>query len=121
MTATAALRSWRRRELVRTARTASSISIGADRFAIGHTLPYLRSRMNDGSLNSRVVHRESDAQLLRDDRLHDLGRAAVDALNTRVDERPRHRVLTHIAVAAVQLQTAVGHAHLQFGGPPFQP
>src|ERR1700731_102531 len=44
-----------------------------------------------------------DAEILGDDRLHDLGGSAVDRLDAGVDERARHRVLPHIAVAAVQL------------------
>src|SRR5208283_3379439 len=63
----------------------------------------------------------SDAQVLGDDRLHDFVGSAVDRLNAGVDECARHAVLPHVAVSAVQLQTAVGGAHLQIGGPPFQP
>src|SRR5689334_4698074 len=63
----------------------------------------------------------SDAQVLGDDRLHDLVGAAVDGLDAGVDEGARHAVFAHVAVPAVQLQAAVGGAHLQVGGPPLQP
>src|SRR5436190_2048546 len=45
--------------------------------------------------------------LLRDDHLHDLVGAGEDALNPRVHERARHRVLEHVAVAAEELQALV--------------
>ena len=53
-----------------------------------------------------------------DDLLHDLGRPAEDGLDPAVGERPGHAELTHVPVAAVQLQAAVDHAVAQLGVPP---
>jgi cytochrome P450 family 144 len=69
-------------------------------------------------LSARSAFRSRDVPA--DDLLHDLGRAAVDGLHAGVQERPRDRVLQHVAVSAVQLQAAVDDAFLQLGGPPFR-
>src|SRR3954452_6456682 len=55
-----------------------------------------------------------------DDLLHDLGGPAVDARDARVDVGARDRILLHVAVAAVQLQTAVDHPTLELGAPPLR-
>src|SRR5216683_5654760 len=52
-----------------------------------------------------------------DDRLHDLGRAAVDGLYPGVGVGARDRVLGHVAVAAEQLQAPVEDAVLHLGRP----
>src|SRR5690349_10044775 len=57
------------------------------------------------------------AELLRDDHLHDLVRTGVDALHARIHERPRDRVLEHVSVAAEELQTGVDHLLRHIGGP----
>ena len=53
-----------------------------------------------------------------DDLLHDLRRAAVDAGDAGVGVGPGHRVLGHVAVAAVQLHAGVHHPALQLRAPP---
>ena len=55
--------------------------------------------------------------LAGDDRLHDLGRAAVDGLHPGVGVGPRDRVLGYVAVAAEQLQAPVEHLVLHLGCP----
>src|SRR5512139_3320596 len=50
------------------------------------------------------------AHVLRDDRLHDLAGAAVDAVDAVVRVQAGDRVLVHVAVAAVQLEAAVDDA-----------
>src|SRR5882762_7010458 len=50
---------------------------------------------------------------------HDLVGAAVNPLRAGIDESPADRVIAHVTVAAVELQTFVGHLALQVGGPVF--
>src|SRR3954451_15693880 len=56
----------------------------------------------------------------RDDLLHDLVRAGVDRLDTRVQESAGDRVLEHVAVAAEQLQALVDVPPLLIGQPPLR-
>src|SRR5580698_5472817 len=49
----------------------------------------------------------SQSHVLGDNRLHDLGGAAVDPVDPVVGVQPGDRVLVDVAVAAVQLQAAV--------------
>src|SRR4249920_909792 len=55
----------------------------------------------------------------RDQELHDLVGARIDAQNTRVPVHPRDRIFVHIAIAAEQLQAAVDHFALGVGKPVF--
>src|SRR5690606_33569824 len=54
----------------------------------------------------------SDLDVLGDDGLQDLARAAVDAADPRVGVEPRDRVLEDVSVAAVELQALVHDAAL---------
>src|SRR4051812_24256701 len=58
-----------------------------------------------------------EAERAADDLLHDLGRAAVEALHASVAPHARDLVLLHVAVAAVQLQAEVDDLELQLGRP----
>src|SRR5215469_13569086 len=62
----------------------------------------------------------SDAETAADDLLHDLGGAAEDGLRPAVGVGPGHRVLPHVAVAAVQLDAPVDDPVAQLGVPPLE-
>src|SRR5699024_702115 len=49
----------------------------------------------------------SQPHALRDDHLHDLARATVDAVDAVVRVEAGDRILVHVAVTAVQLEAAV--------------
>src|SRR5437588_6528672 len=55
----------------------------------------------------------------RDQHFHDLVGAAIDPLDPRIAKHPRDRERVHIAVAAVELQTAVDDLALEIGDPVF--
>src|SRR5690348_7392625 len=71
-----------------------------------------------GALVSPSAWSGSQAQAAADDLLHDLGGAAEDGLDPAVGPGPAHGVLAHVAVAAVQLDAAVGDPVAQLGVPP---
>src|SRR2546421_3795540 len=58
-----------------------------------------------------------ELQTPRDQQLHDLVGAGIDALYPRVAVHARNRVFVHIAIAAEQLQAAVDDLVLQVGEP----
>src|SRR5438128_10804756 len=58
-----------------------------------------------------------DSQAPRDDHLHDLVAARIDAHDASVAVEPRDRIFVHIAVAAEQLQAAVDDLALHLGDP----
>src|SRR5437868_3122115 len=63
---------------------------------------------------------ESRSQTPRDQQLHDLVGAGVDALHAGVAVHARDRVFVHITIAAEQLQTAVDDFVLQVREPVFR-
>src|SRR5436305_7537214 len=58
-------------------------------------------------------------QTPRDQQLHDLVGAGVDALYARIAVHARDRIFVHITIAAEQLQAAVDNLVLQIGEPVF--
>src|SRR5579885_1652630 len=70
-----------------------------------------------GPAMEKALFSRTQTQRAADHFLHDLVRAAVDALHARVHVRAGDRELHHEAVAAVQLQALVHHAPLEVGGP----
>lgn len=55
-----------------------------------------------------------------DDFLHDLVGPAINALCARIDEGAADRVVAHVTIATVKLETFVDHLALQVGGPVFR-
>src|SRR2546421_4118677 len=59
-------------------------------------------------------------QAARDQELHDLVRAGVNAHYARIPVHARDREFLHVAVAAKELQTAVDNLSLHIGDPVFR-
>src|SRR5688572_13256874 len=59
--------------------------------------------------NSVAFSLDAASESTRDDFLHDLVRAAVDALHARIREQSAHQIFVHVAVAAMQLHAFVEH------------
>src|ERR1043165_330391 len=64
---------------------------------------------------SPAMTKTARLQAPRDQHLHDLVGAGVDALHPRVAEHARDRVFVHIAIPAEQLQATVDDVALQVG------
>src|SRR5579864_6318784 len=77
-----------------------------------------RTSVNDQALSASWSMDSSQAP--RDQFFHDLVAAGIDAVDPRIRIGTRDRELPHIAVAAMQLQTLVEDASLEFREPPLR-
>ncbi len=73
------------------------------------------AHVGQGTSANRTRSLPSETHLLGDDHFHNLARARVDPLHTRVHVRAADRILEHVTIATIELQAGVGDPSLHLG------